>query len=93
MSSWKTDFSDAKFPTAYWFIVQTAEGRPVAIGGLQSINYVHGDAVHPDPRLQGGARRGPRTLHLDPHARHGLRPAAVAARHHLFAPTIRAPRV
>lgn len=46
-SSWKADFAEAKFPTAYWFIVESAAGRPVAIGGLQSINYVHGDAVIP----------------------------------------------
>jgi RimJ/RimL family protein N-acetyltransferase len=46
-NSWKADFAEAKIPTAYWFIVQTASGEPVAIGGLQSINYIHGDAVIP----------------------------------------------
>jgi RimJ/RimL family protein N-acetyltransferase len=45
--SWKADFEHTKFPTAYWFIVETEVGTPVAVGGLQSINYVHGDAVLP----------------------------------------------
>ena len=45
--SWKADFEQAKFPTAYWFVVEAEAGTPVAIGGLQAVNYVHGDAVLP----------------------------------------------
>jgi RimJ/RimL family protein N-acetyltransferase len=45
--TWKADFETAKFPTAYWFMVESHDRTPVAIGGLQSVNYVHGDAVLP----------------------------------------------
>lgn len=45
--SWKADLAVAKFPTAYWFVMEDSECAPVAIGGLQSVNYVHGDAVLP----------------------------------------------
>lgn len=44
---WKADFSQPTFPTAYWFVVEGLDRTPVAVGGLQSINYVHGDAVLP----------------------------------------------
>lgn len=45
--SWKADLAIAKFPTAYWFVIENSDHRPMAIGGLQSVNYVHGDAVLP----------------------------------------------
>lgn len=45
--SWKADLAVAKFPTAYWFVMENSDREPVAIGGLQSVNYVHGDAVLP----------------------------------------------
>src|SRR4051812_37531232 len=45
--SWKADLAVAKFPTAYWFVMENGDRQPVAIGGLQSVNYVHGDAVLP----------------------------------------------
>jgi RimJ/RimL family protein N-acetyltransferase len=45
--SWKADLAIAKFPSAYWFVVESYDREPVAIGGLQSVNYVHGDAVLP----------------------------------------------
>jgi RimJ/RimL family protein N-acetyltransferase len=45
--SWKADLTIAKFPTAHWFVTENYDRKPVAIGGLQSINYVHGDAVLP----------------------------------------------
>jgi RimJ/RimL family protein N-acetyltransferase len=44
---WKADLAGAKCPTAYWFIVETGDRTPVALAGLQAINYVHGDAVLP----------------------------------------------
>jgi RimJ/RimL family protein N-acetyltransferase len=45
--SWKADLAIAKFPSAYWFVLESYDREPVAIGGLQSVNYVHGDAVLP----------------------------------------------
>jgi RimJ/RimL family protein N-acetyltransferase len=45
--SWKADLAIAKFPSAYWFVLESCDREPVAIGGLQSVNYVHGDAVLP----------------------------------------------
>jgi RimJ/RimL family protein N-acetyltransferase len=45
--SWKPDLAVAKFPTAYWFVIEDCDQRPKAIGGLQSVNYIHGDAVLP----------------------------------------------
>jgi len=45
--SWKADLATAKFPTAYWFVMESCVDRPLAIGGLQSVNYFHGDAVLP----------------------------------------------
>src|SRR4051794_39830792 len=45
--SWKADLAVAKFPTAYWFMVENDGQKPVAVGGLQSVNYVNGDAVLP----------------------------------------------
>src|SRR3712207_5045535 len=44
---WKADLAGAKFPTAYWFMAEADGHAPVALGGLQSVNYVHGDAVLP----------------------------------------------
>ncbi len=44
--TWKDDLAGGKLPAAFWFTVE-ADGTPVAIGGLQSINYIHGDGVLP----------------------------------------------
>ncbi len=47
LDSWKPDLEATKFPTAYWFMLESCDQRPIAIGGLQAVNYVHGDAVLP----------------------------------------------
>ncbi len=45
---WKADFASGPPPQkAYWYIARSAAGEPVAVGGLQSINYFHGDGVLP----------------------------------------------
>lgn len=45
--SWRSALSFADPPRAFWFVAQDADARPAAIGGLQAINYIHGDAVLP----------------------------------------------
>ena len=45
---WKADFAAGPPPQkAYWYVARGPDGEPAAIGGLQSINYYHGDAVLP----------------------------------------------
>src|SRR5882757_2571539 len=45
--SWKGDLVGGKFPTAYWFVLEAGDRTAVAVGGLQAVNYIHGDAVLP----------------------------------------------
>jgi len=45
--SWKGDLAGARFPVAYWFVVEGPDHAAMGIGGLQSVNYIHGDAVLP----------------------------------------------
>jgi RimJ/RimL family protein N-acetyltransferase len=46
--SWKSDLDPAAVPpSALWYIAEDHLGRPAAIGGLRSINYINGDAVLP----------------------------------------------
>lgn len=45
--AWKPDLIGGKCPTAFWFVVEARDRAPVALGGLQSVNYAHGDAVLP----------------------------------------------
>ncbi len=45
--SWRAALSASDPPKACWYIAETAEKTPVAIAGLQAINYIHGDAVLP----------------------------------------------
>jgi RimJ/RimL family protein N-acetyltransferase len=45
---WKADLVAAPPPQkAYWYIARGPDGGAAALGGLQSINYFHGDAVLP----------------------------------------------
>lgn len=45
---WKADFAAGPPPPkAYWYIARGSSGEPAALGGLQSINYFHGDAILP----------------------------------------------
>lgn len=56
--SWQKALSHADPPSAYWFIAHTREGEPLGIGGLQSVNYIHGDAVLPMFVARPVRRRG-----------------------------------
>ena len=42
---WKADLAGGRSPTALWFTALAEKRAPVAIGGLTSVNYVHGDAI------------------------------------------------
>jgi RimJ/RimL family protein N-acetyltransferase len=42
---WKSELAGGRTPAALWFTVVTNEHKPVAVGGLTSVNYAHGDAV------------------------------------------------
>jgi RimJ/RimL family protein N-acetyltransferase len=45
---WKADLATAPPPQkAYWLIARGEDGEAAVLGGLQSINYFHGDAVLP----------------------------------------------
>jgi RimJ/RimL family protein N-acetyltransferase len=45
---WKADLAAAPPPQkAYWYIARGPDVAAAALGGLQSINYFHGDAVLP----------------------------------------------
>lgn len=44
--SWKADLDPAAMPPkALWYIAEESSGRPAAIAGLRSINYLNGDAL------------------------------------------------
>lgn len=45
--AWRPELAGGPCPTAFWFAVETGSSVMVAIGGLQSVNYAHGDAVMP----------------------------------------------
>ncbi|MEM1298909.1 MAG: GNAT family protein [Pseudomonadota bacterium] len=45
--SWRVALSYADPPRAYWFVAARSDGKPLGVGGLQAINYIHGDAVLP----------------------------------------------
>ena len=45
--SWRAALEYAVPPSAYWIIAEDPEGNPAGVAGLQSINYIHGDAVVP----------------------------------------------
>lgn len=44
---WKKSLEYSDPPSALWFIAEDPETVPAAVCGLQSINYIHGDAVVP----------------------------------------------
>jgi RimJ/RimL family protein N-acetyltransferase len=45
---WKADLAAAPPPQkAYWYIARDPNGKEAVLGGLQGINYFHGDAVLP----------------------------------------------
>ena len=44
--NWKADLDPAAMPPkALWYIAEDPSGRPAAIAGLRSINYINGDAL------------------------------------------------
>ena len=45
--TWKTALAFADPPRALWFIAEDQDNTPAGVCGLQSINYIHGDAVIP----------------------------------------------
>lgn len=45
--TWKTALEFADPPRALWFIAEDEDREPAGVCGLQSINYIHGDAVVP----------------------------------------------
>lgn len=45
--SWSPALSHSVPPRALWFVAEDTEGAPLGVGGLQAINYIHGDAVLP----------------------------------------------
>ncbi|MCY6382847.1 GNAT family N-acetyltransferase [Hoeflea prorocentri] len=47
LESWKPALELTDPPTCLWYVAQCAQGKPTGIGGLQKINYIHGDAVLP----------------------------------------------
>ncbi|MEF2554044.1 GNAT family protein [Aurantimonas sp. A2-1-M11] len=42
---WESELAGGRTPTACWFTVVTNERAPVAVGGLSSVKYAHGDAM------------------------------------------------
>lgn len=45
--TWKTALAYADPPRALWFLAEDENLEPAGVCGLQSINYIHGDAVVP----------------------------------------------
>jgi len=45
--SWKAALEKHDPPKSLWFIAENAAKEPVGMCGLESINYIHGDAVIP----------------------------------------------
>lgn len=54
--TWKTALAFADPPRALWFMAEDSARDPAGVCGLQSINYIHGDAVVPifvGPKMRG----------------------------------------
>ncbi|MEP3279445.1 MAG: GNAT family protein [Stappiaceae bacterium] len=47
IANWKSVLQHSDPPTSHWFILEDANAKPVGLCGLQSINYIHGDAIIP----------------------------------------------
>ena len=58
VESWKPALQYNEPPKAFWFLVEEPEGKPVGLCGIQSINYIHGDAVIPLFVAQDYRRKG-----------------------------------
>lgn len=58
IESWKPALHYSDPPRSFWYIAEDEDASPIGICGIQSINYIHGDAVIPlfvsrDHRAQG----------------------------------------
>jgi RimJ/RimL family protein N-acetyltransferase len=47
VESWKPALQFSDPPKSFWFIAEDKDGDPIGICGIQSINFIHGDAVVP----------------------------------------------
>lgn len=45
--SWSKSIEYQKTPSRYWFIAEDEAGQPLGIAGLETVNYIQGDAVLP----------------------------------------------
>lgn len=54
--TWKKALEFCEPPKALWFLAEDGHGKPAGVCGLQSINFIHGDAVV--PIFVEGASRG-----------------------------------
>lgn len=45
--SWSKSIEYQKTPSGYWFIAEDKAGQPLGIAGLETVNYIQGDAVLP----------------------------------------------
>ncbi len=45
--SWRASLEYSVPPSAYWVVAEDPEGNPAGVSGLQSISYIHGDAIVP----------------------------------------------
>jgi len=45
--TWKSALKYAEPPSALWYIAEDENREPAGVCGLQSINYIHGDAIVP----------------------------------------------
>lgn len=45
--SWREAMVQKSSPGAFWFMAEDQDNTPVGIAGLESVNYIHGDAVLP----------------------------------------------
>ena len=58
LAAWQEDLSKQEPRKSYWFTIDDDGSEVVGIAGLQSINYVHGDAVLPVYIAEPQRRKG-----------------------------------
>lgn len=47
IESWKPALQNSDPPKSFWYLAEDEAGQPIGTCGIQSINYIHGDAVVP----------------------------------------------
>ncbi len=45
--SWRASLEYSVPPSAYWIVAENPKRNPAGVAGLQSISYIHGDAIVP----------------------------------------------